>query len=70
MRGESVPIPGAYSNEIAIMRYMRWSYQEYLATPEHVISEILMRMDREAHWSAEKQKRDASQAEQRARRKV
>jgi hypothetical protein len=68
MQGASVEMPGRYSGAIAVMQEMGWSWPDLCAAPADLVEEVLYRMDRQAHWQRERDKRDRTRQEQKAAR--
>ena len=63
---DSVTTPTRYGVLITIMREFGWSWQDLCAAPADLVDELAHRLTAEHHWTAERRKRDAKQAEARA----
>lgn len=60
MLGWSVADPGRYGSDIRILRAMGWSWSDLQNSPADLIDELRVRLDAEAHWTAERRKLDES----------
>ena len=65
MQDASVAMPGRYANAIAVMQEMAWSWSDLCAAPADLVEEVIYRMDRQAHWQAERAKMDKARDAQR-----
>lgn len=58
MHGASAGVETRYGAEIAVMREMHWSYDDYLSAPFDLIEEIELRIHYENKWRKVKADQD------------
>jgi len=65
MRNQSLPMPGRYAVELAVIEETGWSWQELLAAPADLVEEILVRRGARMHWERERARLDEAKAKKR-----
>lgn len=67
MHERSVPMPGRYATEIAVMQEMNWSWAELQEAPYDLVEEVLVRRGFRVEYEAKRRVIDQQKEEQRAK---